>query len=124
MKILLTTIMLVAVLSGCKTLERIVYVDQYVPVVVLPVLPECKKPTSNVDMLSEELRNDDGAYLQAHAADDVAIRGYADCNAKVISESNQTSSSFNKGQLLSIPVEKRSDFIEKLPESIKKAISE
>lgn len=121
---LLLVVLLSLLLGGCKTLDRVVYLDQYVPIVVHSVLPECERPASNVDRLNPEQAKDDGAYLQAHAADDIAIRGYADCNSQVIKESNKISSDFNKTQILKVPVEKRPDFIEKLPEAIKKSLSQ
>lgn len=124
MKNIFLLLTLSLVLSGCKTLERVVYVDQYLPVVVHSVLPECDRPISRVGQLTPEQASNDGAYLQAHAADDVAIRGYAECNAKVIAESNRISTDFNKNQILKVPVEKRPEFIDKLPESIKRSLGQ
>lgn len=110
-------------LTGCNQVVKTVFVDQYTPVLVQPIIESCPKPTYNVTTLDRVLLEDDLVYVQYHAADDIALFNYAKCNAEVIMSVNENAKKFNVDSLLDVPLEKRQGFIDKLPEPIKNSIN-
>lgn len=88
---------------GCAS--RIVYEDNYFPVPYAAKITPCPAPAFKVASLLPEKAAIDGLYVQTHIADDVAVQGYATCNATVIELYNAAAAEQNKKTLLLLPPE-------------------
>lgn len=115
----------ISIISTCLAIigcggTRIIYKDNYFPVPYAAKLTLCPQPIFKVSTLLPEKAIVDGIYVQNHIADDRAVQGYGECNAKIIELYNEAATVQNKKTLEKLPQE----VINTLPPNVKKVLSE